>query len=541
MLPTGSTVLRYQGQPQYDKREPVLPQNDPRLRDSYPSKYAKHEWGPFREVKMSEPTTSRNDVALEASIPEGGASLESILCTEELHRRPSRPADYEKENRALAKLVSTLADSPSTIFQTFAETIKDVTQCDSAGLSLLTKDGKTPDACGDRFYWPAIAGMWNPHVGGGTPRNFGPCGDVLDQNRSLLFKHFERRYSYLRPVIPPAEECLLVPFYIAGKAVGTIWAIMHSDRRTFDAEDDRVMSVLGQFASLVYQTLASIEDLKLQMAAREKAEAAVRELANGLETQVRVRTQDLERSTRDLLDTNEALEREIAERKRAKEALQVRELNLRLLVDSIPAPVAVMTPSGEVESVNKPNLEYFGKTFEDLKKWGTSDAVHPDDLPHAIEIWMEAIQTGQPYDVKQRLRRFDGVYRWFEVHGFPLRGPDGRILNWCVLLTDIDDRERAEQALRVVVETATTPSLVRRDSRVGSWVWQVAGTKRVYLSDEWYRFDGFDVKGRDAHGRNALQTGSARGPASGKRHDQSSHDEKSDYDWSSAFCSRMGQ
>ena len=114
-----------------------------------------------------------------------------------------------------------------------------------------------------------------------------------------------------------------------------------------------------------------------------------------------------------------------------------------------------MAPSGEVETVNKPNLEYFGKTLEDLRKWGTSDAVHPDDLPHAIEIWMEAIQTGQPYDVKQRLRRFDGVYRWFGVHGFPLRDPDGRILNWCVLLTDIDDRERAEQALRVVVETAT--------------------------------------------------------------------------------------
>src|SRR5215471_9746658 len=139
-----------------------------------------------------------------------------------------------------------------------------------------------------------------------------------------------------------------------------------------------------------------------------------------------------------------------------------RELNLRLLVDSIPAPAAVMAPSGEVEAVNKPNLEYFGKTLEDLKKWGTSDAVHPDDLPHAIEIWMEAIQTGQPYDIKQRLRRFDGVYRWFEVRGFPLRDPDGRILNWCVLLTDIDDRQRAEQELRdseerhrVVVEAAS--------------------------------------------------------------------------------------
>jgi len=113
-----------------------------------------------------------------------------------------------------------------------------------------------------------------------------------------------------------------------------------------------------------------------------------------------------------------------------------------------------MTPSGQVESVNQPVLEYFGKTFEELKRWGTSDAVHPDDLSHAIAVWKEAIETGQPYDVKERLRRFDGVYRWFGVRGFPLRDPEGRILNWCVLLTDIDDRERAEEALRVVIETA---------------------------------------------------------------------------------------
>ena len=55
-------------------------------------------------------------------------SLESILCTEELQRRPSRPPDYEKENLALVKLVTALADSPSTIFHTLAETIQDVDQ-----------------------------------------------------------------------------------------------------------------------------------------------------------------------------------------------------------------------------------------------------------------------------------------------------------------------------------------------------------------------------------------------------------------------------
>src|SRR5690349_20164947 len=226
---------------------------------------------------MSSSSTSRENIPLEDSIAEAGASLESILCTTELQRRPSRPPDYEKENRALVPLVSALADSPSSIFQTLAQTILDITQCDSAGLSLLTRDGQKPDVCGQRFYWPAIAGMWNPHVGGGTPRNVGPCGDVLDQNRTLLFRHFERLYPYLMPVSPAAEECLLVPFYVAGEAVGTIWGIMHSGRRRFDAEDDRVMASLGKFASSAYQSVAHIEDLKFQVSEREKAEAEVRE------------------------------------------------------------------------------------------------------------------------------------------------------------------------------------------------------------------------------------------------------------------------
>ena len=231
---------------------------------------------------MLESATAKNDLLLEASIPHGAVSLESILCTEELRRRPWRPPDYEKENRALVALAGALVESPFNILQTLAETILDVTQCDSSGLSLLTKDDG-----GKRFYWPAIAGEWKRHIGGGTPRDFGPCGDVLDQNRTLLFRHFERRYPYFIPITPAVEECLLVPFYIGGKAVGTIWAITHGDRRKFDSEDERIMNTLGQFASLAYQTVESIEDLKLQIAAREQAETAVRALASGLEAKIR--------------------------------------------------------------------------------------------------------------------------------------------------------------------------------------------------------------------------------------------------------------
>jgi transcriptional regulator with GAF, ATPase, and Fis domain len=183
--------------------------------------------------------------------------LESVLCTEELNRRPLRPPDYEAENRALVALAQALADSPRTILQTLADKILEVFQADSAGISLLTKEDG-----GKRFYWPAIAGVWKPHIGGGTPRDFGPCGDVLDRNVALLFRHFERRYTYFLPVTPPVEECLLVPFYVEGKAVGTIWAIAHDDRRKFDVEDLRQLESLARFASAAYQTVEFLDALE---------------------------------------------------------------------------------------------------------------------------------------------------------------------------------------------------------------------------------------------------------------------------------------
>jgi GAF domain-containing protein len=162
------------------------------------------------------------------------APLESILCTEELYSRSFRPPDYETENRALVALAEALADSPHTVLQRLADTILDVFKADSAGVSLLTKEDG-----GKRFFWPAIAGKWKPHIGGGTPRNFGPCGDVLDCNSPLLMRHVERRYLYFQPVAPPVEEALLVPFYVEGKPVGTIWAVAHDPQRKFDAEDQR--------------------------------------------------------------------------------------------------------------------------------------------------------------------------------------------------------------------------------------------------------------------------------------------------------------
>ena len=133
--------------------------------------------------------------------------------------------------------------------------------------------------------------------------------------------------------------------------------------------------------------------------------------------------------------------------KRAEEALRTRDLSFRLIVDSIPAPVAVTSPSGEIEGVNQPALEYFGKTLEELKGWKASDVIHPDDLQHTIDALMKAHETGQAFNVESRHRRADGIYRWFNVLGLPLRDTEGEILCWFHLLIDIDGRKRAEAQL----------------------------------------------------------------------------------------------
>jgi len=139
---------------------------------------------------------------------------------------------------------------------------------------------------------------------------------------------------------------------------------------------------------------------------------------------------------------------DIEDRKQAEEVLRESEKSVRLIVDSIAGLVAMMTSEGEVEFVNNRVLEYFGKTLEELKSWATSDAVHPDDLPQVFAARRRSLETGEPFDIDHRLRRADGEYRWFHIRGLPLRDTEGRIVRWYTLLTDIDERRRAEEKAR---------------------------------------------------------------------------------------------
>ncbi|WP_187436729.1 PAS domain-containing protein [Bradyrhizobium rifense] len=134
---------------------------------------------------------------------------------------------------------------------------------------------------------------------------------------------------------------------------------------------------------------------------------------------------------------------DVTEIVRAQEALRENERSLRSAIDGIAGLVVVLAPNGELETVNRQCLEYFGRSLEWLKNWGTNDAVHPEDLPRVVEIFSRAMTSGLPYHVDSRLRGIDGEYRWFEARGVPVGDDSGRIVRWYVLLTDVDDRTRA--------------------------------------------------------------------------------------------------
>ena len=199
-----------------------------------------------------------------------GPRLQSMLSTAELGKRPSRPPDHAAENRALMAIAHEMAMSPDGVLQRLAQTALAVCRGHSAGISLLEEsDQKT------RFHWRAIAGQWASHEGGGTPRDFGPCGTVLDRNTALLCSHPERDFPYFGEVTPLLEEALLVPFYVGGEAVGTIWVIAHDTSRRFDAEDLRVLMSLATFAASAYQTVQSLEVARRALAAQKENEGQI--------------------------------------------------------------------------------------------------------------------------------------------------------------------------------------------------------------------------------------------------------------------------
>jgi len=160
------------------------------------------------------------------------------------------------------------------------------------------------------------------------------------------------------------------------------------------------------------------------------------------------------------------------------------EQSFRLIVDSIPGLVCTMAPGGEVEFVNQQLLDYTGKTREELSDW--RPLMHPDDRERVMFQWTGSIQTGNAYEIEHRIRRADGVYRWFQVRGRPLLDTEGRIVRWYNLVTDIDELKKTDEKLRRSEECLLE---AQRLSHTGSWQHDVV-SGMVTISPEIHQIFG---------------------------------------------------
>ena len=177
---------------------------------------------------------------------------ELVLSTDKWKTRRSRLPDYETENHALLAIAQHMADSPRTTLQKLAEVILQACRAGSTAVSLVSKEN-------GNSYWSAVAGVWTPDISGMMSRHFAPHSVVLNQNTAQLFMRPEQQDPLIPSALPPIAEALLTPFYVAGKAIGTVWVIAHETDRKFDAEDLRQIESLSQLAAAAFPLSAALE------------------------------------------------------------------------------------------------------------------------------------------------------------------------------------------------------------------------------------------------------------------------------------------
>jgi formate hydrogenlyase transcriptional activator len=139
--------------------------------------------------------------------------------------------------------------------------------------------------------------------------------------------------------------------------------------------------------------------------------------------------------------SQEALERALDEVKNS-------ESKLRQVIDTIPTLGWCNLPDGSNEFLNKRWHEYTGLSPEESHGWGWQTAIHPDDRAPLTEKWGALLVTGEPGEMEARLRRHDGVFRWFLMRVEPLRDETGKIVRWCGACTDIETLKQTEAKLR---------------------------------------------------------------------------------------------
>jgi len=179
---------------------------------------------------------------------------------------------------------------------------------------------------------------------------------------------------------------------------------------------------------------------------------------------------------------------DIEDRKKAEEALRTSQRKLGFIINTMPTFAWSARPDGSVDFLNERWVEYTGISAEQALDWKWTVSIHPDDLNNLTDYWRSIMATGEPGEIEARLRRFDGVYRWFLIRARAMRDESGKIVKWYGTNTDIDDRKRAEaQVEQAYLRLAEAQQL----SKTGSFITDLVADNHDW-SEETFRIFEFD-------------------------------------------------
>lgn len=369
-----------------------------------------------------------SDTAMHSFTPPPGLGVESVITTDELQRRPARPSDFAAENQVLQKLTNTMAGEPQLVLQELVDSARELCRAGSAGISLL--DPAVAGSAG-QFRWVATSGEFARYRGNTMPRDFSPCGTVLDLNRMLLMTEPVRFYPYIDVLSVPVSEVLLVPFYRGAEPIGTVWVAQHTDAR-FDAEDARVVTNLSKFAAVAVQVLTTAEsNRKLEEDARIAAERALAHLAV-----------EHQRVT--------ALSQE---RQRAEAIIKQSEARYRAMIEASPECVKIVAADGTLVQMNAAGLRML-EVDDESAVIGRSvfDAIAPEDRVR-FRAFHKRVCSGESGTLTFAMIGARGTRRIMETSAVPLTSSYGGF-DQLAVSRDATERLRAEGALALELKDA---------------------------------------------------------------------------------------
>jgi PAS domain S-box-containing protein len=194
--------------------------------------------------------------------------------------------------------------------------------------------------------------------------------------------------------------------------------------------------------------------------------------------------------------------RDRAARQAAEDALRRSEKELRDVIEAIPAIAFTAQPDGRSVWTNRQWVEFSGLSVEETSGLGWQSAVHPEDVTELSAKWHHSMATGEPFEHEARHSSAKGEYRWFLVRAVPLRDEQGGILKWYGILTDIEDRKRAEQERRRLHQLEAELAQMNRVSMMGELAASLAheikqpitaGVISANACSSWLRSDRLDI------------------------------------------------